>query len=85
MQAIQHGTATGYSAGGCRCPECREAAMGARRRARERRRLRVAAGDRQITHGTWAAYLTDKCRCSTCKDFKSDYMRDYRAKRAAAR
>jgi hypothetical protein len=79
---IKHGAAATYEAGKCRCPECREAAMAARRLQRERRRQRVAAGDAsRIVHGTWAAYLTDKCRCGECRAMKSAYMKQYRSKK----
>lgn len=54
--------------------------MESRRRVRERRRARVASGERPVAHGTWAGYATDKCRCPECKAFKSAYMREYRAK-----
>jgi hypothetical protein len=79
---IRHGAAATYEAGKCRCTECREAAMTARRRQRERRRQRVANGDAsRIVHGTWAAYLTDKCRCEECRAMKSAYMKQYRSKK----
>jgi len=82
MPEIRHGVAATYEAGRCRCPECREAAMAARRLQRERRRQRVAAGDASgIVHGTWAAYLTDKCRCAECRAMKSAYMKQYRSKK----
>src|SRR3954468_19550468 len=79
---IKHGAAATYEAGKCRCTECREAAMTARRLQRERRRQRVANGDEsRIVHGTWAAYLTDKCRCEECRAMKSAYMKQYRSKK----
>ncbi len=84
MAQIQHGTATGYEAGGCRCRPCRDAAMAARRKVRRRRRELVADGSRPVAHGTWAGYLTDKCRCPECKAFRSEYMKAYRARKAAA-
>ncbi|QNN53459.1 hypothetical protein [Nocardioides mesophilus] len=59
--------------------------MSARREVRLRRRQRVAEGDRPVAHGTWAGYLTDKCRCELCRAFRSAYMKDYRARKAAAR
>jgi len=85
MPEIRHGAAATYEAGKCRCPECRAAAMNARRLQRERRRQRVASGDGStIVHGTWAAYLTDKCRCQECRAMKSAYMKAYRSKRKLA-
>src|SRR3954453_19640870 len=85
MPEIRHGAAATYESGKCRCPECREAAMSARRLQRERRRQRVASGDAsRIVHGTWAAYLTDKCRCAECKAMKSAYMKAYRSKKKLA-
>lgn len=58
--------------------------MGARRRVRERRRLRVEQGGRPVAHGTWAAYTTDKCRCAQCRAFKAAYMKAYRARKNAS-
>lgn len=59
--------------------------MAARRRQRERRRARVAAGDgSRVVHGTWAAYVTDKCRCEACRALKSAYMKQYRSRRREA-
>ncbi len=59
--------------------------MRARRRQRERRRERVAAGDAShVIHGTWAAYVTDKCRCEQCRALKSAYMKEYRARQRSA-
>ena len=84
MADIEHGTASGYEAKGCRCPACRAAMTAARRRVRERRRLRAAAGAREIDHGTWAAYTTDKCRCTECRAFKSAYMKRWRARSGKA-
>jgi hypothetical protein len=81
MAGREHGTASGYEAAGCRCAACREAMTAARRRTRERRRLRAAVGEREVVHGTWAAYTTDKCRCAECRAFKSAYMKDYRTRR----
>ena len=58
--------------------------MAARRRRRERRRGRMAAGDGSpVAHGTWAAYVTDKCRCEECRALKSTYMKQYRARQRA--
>jgi hypothetical protein len=60
--------------------------MAARRRQRERRRQRVAAGDTShVAHGTWAGYVTDKCRCEQCRALKSAYMQQYRARLKAAK
>ena len=84
MAGREHGTASGYEAGGCRCPACRAAMTEARRRTRARRRLLSAVGARQVVHGTWAAYTTDKCRCAECRALKSAYMKDYRARRRQA-
>jgi hypothetical protein len=52
----------------------------ARRRVRQRRRERAAAGARDVEHGTWAAYTTDKCRCPECRALKSTYMKQWRAR-----
>jgi len=85
MQQVKHGSAASYESGKCRCVECREAGMQARRRQRERRRQRVADGDAShVAHGTWAAYVTDKCRCAECRAFKSAYMKEYRSKQNTA-
>jgi hypothetical protein len=85
MQPVKHGRASTYESGKCRCEQCRAAAMDARRRQRERRRQKVAAGDTsRVVHGTWAAYVTDGCRCEECRRFKSDYMKKYRARRQPA-
>jgi hypothetical protein len=85
MPQVKHGSAASYESGKCRCAQCREAGMRARRVQRERRRERVAAGDAtHVAHGTWAAYVTDKCRCDECRAFKSAYMKAYRANRAAS-
>ena len=82
---VKHGSAASYESGKCRCVECREAGMQARRRQRERRRKRVASGDvSHVAHGTWAAYATDKCRCSECRAFKSAYMKEYRSRQRSA-
>jgi hypothetical protein len=81
MSEVQHGCAASYESGKCRCPDCREAGMAARRRQRERRRQLVAAGDvSHVVHGTWAAYTTDGCRCEECRALKSSYMKAYRAR-----
>jgi hypothetical protein len=85
MPQVKHGSAASYESGKCRCEECRKAGMDARRRQRERRRQRVAAGDdARVVHGTWAAYVTDKCRCEECRAFKSAYMKQYRSKQRSA-
>ena len=85
MPQVTHGSAATYESGKCRCAECREAGMLARRRQRERRRQRAATGDASpIAHGTWAAYVTDKCRCDQCRAFKSAYMKEYRARQRSA-
>jgi hypothetical protein len=80
--SADHGTAARYESGKCRCDECREALMEARRRQREKRRQRVATGDTaHVAHGTWAAYVTDGCRCDKCRALKSSYMKQYRSRR----
>jgi hypothetical protein len=85
LMPAKHGSAATYESGKCRCAECREAGMRARRRQRERRRERVSAGDvSHVQHGTWAAYTTDKCRCPECRAFKSAYMKEYRARQRSA-
>jgi hypothetical protein len=85
MPQVKHGSAATYESGKCRCVECREAGMAARRRQREARRQRLASGDTsRLTHGTWAAYATDKCRCPVCRAFKAAYMKEYRARRRSA-
>jgi ssDNA-binding Zn-finger/Zn-ribbon topoisomerase 1 len=85
LMPAKHGSAATYESGKCRCAECREAGMRARRRQRERRRERVSAGDvSHVQHGTWAAYTTDKCRCPECRKFKSAYMREYQARQRSA-
>ena len=85
LMPAKHGSAATYESGKCRCAECREADMRARRRQRERRRERVSAGDfSQVQHGTFAAYTTDKCRCPECRAFKSSYMKAYRARQPSA-
>jgi hypothetical protein len=82
MRQVTHGSAASYESGKCRCEVCREAGMAARRRQREKRRERVAAGDAShVVHGTWAAYVTDGCRCDVCRAFKSAYMKQWRSKR----
>jgi hypothetical protein len=59
--------------------------MQARRRQRQLRRERVAAGDvSHVVHGTWAAYVTDGCRCEECRAFKSAYMKEYRLRQRSA-
>jgi hypothetical protein len=40
---VQHGTWAAYTTDKCRCAECREAGMRARRRQRDRRRLARSA------------------------------------------
>ena len=86
MPQVEHGRAASYESGKCRCAECRQAGMAARRRQRERRRARVAAGDAsRVVHGTWAAYVTDKCRCEKCRALKSAYMKQYRSRRRQSR
>ena len=85
LMPAKHGSAASYESGKCRCADCREAGMRARRRQRERRRERVSAGDvSHVQHGTWAAYTTDKCRCPDCRAFKSAYMKEYRARQRSA-
>lgn len=85
MPQVKHGSAASYESGKCRCAQCREAGMQARRRQRERRRERVAAGDAgHVSHGTWAAYVTDGCRCDQCRAFKSAYMKQYRSRQRTA-
>ena len=85
VMPAKHGSASMYDSGKCRCAECREAGMRARRRQRERRRERVSAGGvAHVRQGTWAAYTTDKCRCSECRAFKSAYMKQYRARQRSA-
>lgn len=38
-----------------------------------------------IKHGTRNGYVNHKCRCAKCTKAQSDYMADWRARRAAAR
>jgi rubredoxin len=84
MAEIAHGTASGYEAKGCRCPECRAAMTEARRRVRARRRELAARGGRPVEHGTWAAYTTDGCRCPECRAFKAAYMKRWRGQGRAS-
>lgn len=72
-QAPLHGTRYRYSQG-CRCDECRAAAV---------KYQRTFLGREPPIHGTASAYSNYGCRCRDCRAAQSRKNREYRERRKA--
>jgi len=71
-----HGTLTGYTGKGCRCPLCKKA------RAKYQREHVKILLERPIPatvkHGTLNAYINYSCSCRDCKAANTEYYRKRR-------
>ena len=85
FEAIPHGTASAYSAYGCRWDECRKANNERCKRYRDANRDKVNAyaaryraklrKSENVPHGSTYGYAIYGCRCDECKEAVREYRR----------
>lgn len=86
---LRHGTRAAYTAGGCRCVECRAATAAYARSYYRRRRdgdtTDLRRRSDEIRHGTVSAYNHRGCRCGPCTVANREHCRRQRHTAAARR